>query len=84
MVSDVIDLGEVFQEIADEAAAAEAREHASAVATEDAVAVAVASERNRCSYVVQEAISQAHLRGLPEQSPVVRVLSAIRQVIDVG
>jgi hypothetical protein len=61
-----------FQELAD----AEARAGANAVDE------ATRAERQRCSAVLEEALAQATLRGLPEISPVVRILSKIKHEID--
>jgi len=58
-----------FQELAD-----------ASVALDDAVK----AERRRCADVVLVALEQAAIRGLPENSPVVRILSAIKQQIEVG
>ena len=71
-----IDDADPFQQIADEEAA-----HSNALeAVEDAVLI----ERSRCSHAVQEALEQAAARGLTEQSPIVRILSAIKHKIEVG
>jgi hypothetical protein len=64
-----IDESDPFQELAD-----------ATVSTDDAVR----AERQRCSDVVQAALEQAAMRGLPEGSPVVRILTALKHSIEVG
>jgi len=81
-----VDEDDPYQQIADEAAAAlesEAAELARLSATEQ-VDEAVSFERKRCAAVVQEALDQAALRGLPEGSPVVRILAGLKHSIEVG
>ncbi len=42
------------------------------------------AERRRCSAVVQEALDLAAMRGLPENSPVVRILAGIKHAVEMG
>jgi len=49
-----------------------------------ALSNAIDAERKRCSDVVEASIQQAAARGLNAQSPVVRILTAIKQGIENG